>query len=115
MTDRLTSDENGQFWDLASELMGSDNRLSEGTIMSSRCLRIAGARGKAEFLAMPHHLEDGLVVKLPRDRVGELIEAGTAESFAPAGKVFKEWAAVMTYNEDLWRSLLHESISFLGV
>jgi hypothetical protein len=96
------------FWDLAAELMGADERIVEGTIMSSRCLRV----GK-EFLAMPNK-NDGLVVKLPAARVSEIIEAGEGESFAPAGKVFKEWLAVTEPDEDRWRSLLQEGIAFVG-
>ncbi len=97
------------FWDLGMELMAEDGRVVEGTIMSSRCLRV----GK-EFLAMPHHKTDGLVVKLPADRVSEIIDAGDGESFAPAGKVFKEWLAVTTIDEDRWRSLLREGVAFVG-
>jgi len=97
------------FWDLGMELMAEDGRVVEGTIMSSRCLRV----GK-EFLAMPHHKTEGLVVKLPADRVSEIIEAGEGESFAPAGKVFKEWLAVTTVDEDRWRSLLREGVAFVG-
>lgn len=97
------------FWDLALELQATDERVVEGTIMSSPCLRV----GK-EFLAMNHHKKEGLVVKLPADRVSELIDAGEGESFAPAGKVFKEWLAVTTINEKRWRELLAEGVAFVG-
>lgn len=109
------SDSEGQtpasalFWDLAVELQAEDGRVVEGTIMSSRCLRV----GK-EFLAMNHHKKEGLVVKLPADRVSEVIDTGEGESFAPAGKVFKEWLAVTTVDEDRWRELLREGIAFVG-
>ncbi|MEM9654582.1 MAG: hypothetical protein AAGA65_21000 [Actinomycetota bacterium] len=97
------------FWDLAVELQATDDRVVEGTIMGSPCLRV----GK-EFLAMNHHKKDGLVVKLPAERVSELIDAGRGESFAPAGKVFKEWLAVTEVDEDRWRELLAEGITFVG-
>jgi hypothetical protein len=97
------------FWDLAVELQAEDDRVVEGTIMGSRCLRV----GK-EFLAMNHHKTDGLVVKLPAQRVTEIIDAGGGESFAPAGKVFKEWLAVTTIDEARWRELLREGIAFVG-
>ena len=77
--------------------------------MSSRCLRV----GK-EFLAMNHHKKSGLVVKLPAPRVAALIEAGVGESFAPAGKVFKEWVAVLDPDEQVWRDLLAEGVEFVG-
>lgn len=104
----------GLFWDIAGELMAADDRLHEGTIMSSQCLRVTSSNGKAEFLAMNHHKKSGLVVKLPADRVAELIASGEGESFAPAGKVFKEWLAVLEPNEDRWRELLLEGIAFVG-
>jgi hypothetical protein len=96
-------------WDLAAELMAEDERVIEGTIMGSPCLRV----GK-EFLAMPHHKQEGLVVKLPAERVSELIDAGEGESFAPAGKVFKEWLAVTSLDEARWRDLLREGLAFVG-
>ena len=77
------------FWDVAQPLI-ADGSLEEGTIMGGRCVRnVAG-----EFVAMPHHKGPGLVVKLPRDRVDELIASGSGQSFAPAGKVFRAWVAV---------------------
>ncbi|MDH3302508.1 MAG: hypothetical protein OES24_18565 [Acidimicrobiia bacterium] len=97
------------FWELAAEFQAADDRVVEGTIMGSPCLRV----GK-EFLAMPHHKKDGLVVKLPADRVAVAIEAGEGESFAPAGKVFKEWLAVTQVDEGRWRELLTEGIEFVG-
>jgi len=95
-------------WELVEELQASNESVHEGTIMSSRCVRVSG-----EFLAMPHHKTDGLVVKLPRDRVTELIDAGVGDSFAPAGKVFSEWVAIYDPDEDLWRQLLHEGVEFV--
>ena len=97
------------FWELAAELQAADDRVVEGTIMGSPCLRV----GK-EFLAMPHHKKEGLVVKLPAERVASAIEEGEGESFAPAGKVFKEWLAVTSIDEDRWRALLLEGIDFVG-
>ncbi len=96
-------------WDIAVDLQAADDRIVEGTIMSSPCLRV----GK-EFLAMNHHKKEGLVVKLPAERVSELIEGGEGESFAPAGKVFKEWLAVTEVDETRWRELLAEGIAFVG-
>jgi len=97
------------FWELAADFQAADDRVVEGTIMGSPCLRV----GK-EFLAMPHHKKQGLVVKLPADRVAAAIEAGEGESFAPAGKVFKEWLAVTEINEARWRELLVEGVEFVG-
>lgn len=97
-----------EFWEACAPLQ-ADGRLVEGTIMSSACARTPDG----EFVAMPHHKGDGIVVKLHRDRVAELIEAGTGQSFAPAKKVFKEWVLVESHDEKLWRELLAESINFV--
>ena len=96
-------------FELADELCSDEPRLVEGQIMSSRCLRV----GK-EFLAMVDRESGGLVVKLPKTRVAELIEAGGGESFAPAGRVFKEWVLVRKRDRRRWRGLLREGIAFVG-
>ena len=77
------------FWTLATELQAKDPRIVEGTIMSGRCLRV-----DKEFLALVDYKGSGLVVKLPKARVAEMIGQGKGQSFAPAGKVFKEWLSV---------------------
>jgi hypothetical protein len=105
----MTTVQEKLFWQLAAELQRSDSRIQEGKIMSGRCLRV----GK-EFLALVDYKRSGLVVKLPKQRVAELIEAGVGEPFAPAGKVFKEWVAVPRADRALWRELLCEGIAFVG-
>jgi hypothetical protein len=97
------------FWQLAAELQRDDPRIREGTIMSGRCLRV----GK-EFLALVDYKGSGLVVKLPRERVAELIGAGVGRPFGPAGKVFREWLAVPRTDRRRWRALLREAIEFVG-
>ena len=94
------------FWDLAEELM-SDRDVEEGTLMGHACLRVGG-----EFAAMPELETGGLVVKLPADRVAGLIDDGTGASFAPAGKVFREWLYVEDQDERTWRSLLDEALAY---
>lgn len=86
-----------------------DPRVVEGTIMNGRCLRV----GK-EFLALVDYKGSGLVVKLPKARVSELIEDGTGQPFAPAKKVFGEWLSVPTPNRRRWRALLTEGVSFVA-
>jgi 3-methyladenine DNA glycosylase AlkC len=97
------------FWELAAELQAEDPRVVEGTIMNGRCLRI----GK-EFLALVDYKGSGLVVKLPKGRVAELIDEGKGEAFAPAGKVFKEWLSVPKPDQRRWRALMREGIAHVG-
>jgi hypothetical protein len=77
--------------------------------MNGRCLRV----GK-EFLALVDYKGSGLVVKLPAERVAELVGQGVGKPFAPAGKVFKEWLSVPKPDKRLWRKLLREGIDFVG-
>lgn len=97
------------FWQLAADLQREDPRVQEGTIMKGRCLRV----GK-EFLALVDYKGSGLVVKLPSERVAELIDTGVGKPFGPAGKIFREWVAVPTPDRRQWRALLHEGVAYVG-
>lgn len=105
----MTTDPETLFWSLAAELQRDDPRLQEGTIMSGRCLRVG-----PEFLALVDYKGSGLVVKLPKRRVAELIETGEGRAFGPAGKVFREWVAIPVPDRERWRALLLEGITFVG-
>ncbi len=92
------------FWDLAAPRI-ADGRVTEGTMMGTRCLRRDG-----EFVAMIARKWDGLIVKLPPSRVTELIDDGTGRSFSPNGKVFRAWLHVPAVDEAVWADLLDEAI-----
>ena len=77
--------------------------------MNGRCLRV----GK-EFLALVDSKGSGLVVKLPKKRVAELIESAVGRPFGPAGKFFGEWVSVPTPDRRRWRQLLREGIEFVA-
>ena len=56
-----------------------------------------------------------LVVKLPRDRVDELVEAGAALRFeAGKGRPMKEWASVPASASRRWKGLVEEARTFVG-
>ncbi len=97
------------FWELIDELQIDDPRIEEGTIMGGRCARVDG-----EFLALVSYKDAGLVVKLPRERVQELIDVGVGQPFAPANRVFKEWVSVPKRDRRRWRSLLREGVEFVA-
>lgn len=105
----MTASTEQLFWRLAAELMRRDPRVEEGTIMNGRCLRV----GK-EFLALIDYKGSGLVVKLPKARVEELVAAGVGKPFGPARKIFKEWLSVPKADPTLWRELLREGTAFVG-
>jgi hypothetical protein len=76
-------------------------------MMGYPCVRLAG-----KFLACYDNKADRLIVKLPRDRVLELVETGSGDPFAPAGKIFREWTSIPTVDRALWQRLLAEAVDF---
>ena len=112
VTDEASSPPGGvteeDFWDLVEPLLAS-GEAEMGTMMGTSCLRAGG-----EFAAMFSAKFGGLIVKLPRDRVAELIESGVGEPFAPAGKVFKEWTSIAVFDDDKWFDLIRESCRFVS-
>lgn len=95
------------FWKLAAQLY-ADPAVEEGTMMGFKCLRVGGA-----FFATLDHKNDALIVKLPKDRVGALVEEGTGRPFAPNGRVFREWVSVPQADEAGWLLLLNEAKTFV--
>ena len=78
-------------------------------MMRYPCLRFRGA-----FVACVDAANGSLLVKLPREAVLEHIEHGAGHSFAPAGRVFREWLSVpFTQSED-WPERLEQAFAFAG-
>jgi hypothetical protein len=67
-----------------------------------------------EFLGLVGYKESGMVIKLPRARVEELINERIGLPFAPAGKVFREWVAIPKPDGRRWTKLLLESVAFVA-
>ena len=84
-----------------------DPAIGRATMMGYPCVRLAG-----KFLASFDDKARRLVVKLPRERVTELVDNGDGDPFAPAGKVFREWVSIPTVNRDLWATVLAEAVEF---
>ena len=94
------------FWELAKPHLKRPE-VERSTMMGSPCLRSDGY-----FYATVHRKTKELIVKLPKERVDELIEQGVGEEFKPAGKVFREWLAVSALDESRWGELLEEARTF---
>ena len=72
-----------------------------------------GLRVGGKIFAMLAH--EHLVVKLPRPRVDELVDAGTGARFQPGtGRVMKEWLSVPADAAGLWDTLVDEAFRFVG-
>jgi hypothetical protein len=58
---------------------------------------------------------DELVVKLPKERVDELVDAGVVRRFdAGKGRPMKEWASIAPSASRRWRDLVDEARAFVG-
>jgi hypothetical protein len=84
-----------------------DPAIGRATMMGYPCVRLAG-----RFLASFDDKAGCLVVKLPRQRVTELVNNGDGDPFAPAGKVFGEWVSIPGIDRKLWQTLLAEAVDF---
>jgi hypothetical protein len=92
--------------DLTDDLL-YDPAIGRSTMMGYPCVRL-GRR----FLASYDDQAEALVVKLPRERVDDLVEAGEGDPFAPAGRTFREWVSVSAARRELWRALLADAVDF---
>jgi hypothetical protein len=89
----------------------ADPSVSEGTGFGSR----PGLRlGKKVFAMLGADGE--LVVKLPKERVDELVASGVGARFDPRrdGRLMKEWATVPVSRGRQWGRLLGEAFEFVG-
>lgn len=83
--------------------------VATGTMMGFPCLRVAGA-----FFASCDHRTGDLIVKLPRDRVEQLIADGVGKPFTPAGRTFGEWVLIDDRDEARWAELIDEARTFVN-
>jgi TfoX/Sxy family transcriptional regulator of competence genes len=72
-----------------------------------------GLRVSGKVFAML--VQGELVVKLPKDRVDELVDVGAARRFdAGKGRPMKEWASVPVSASRRWKGLVEEAKTFVG-
>ena len=94
------------FWALAESLL-AQSAVTRSTMMGFPCLRVNGT-----FFACVERGTGNLIVKLPADRVNELVASGAGIPFAPSGRTFREWVACPVRDEAEWAALLDEARAF---
>jgi len=104
---RSGGDDARDLYDELTDDLLYDPAMGRGTMMGYPCVRLA-----RRFLASYDDKAGCLVVKLPAERVTELVRDGAGDEFAPAGRVFREWVAVPTADRELWCALLAEAVAF---
>jgi hypothetical protein len=92
------------FGELADSLSHDDHRVTRSTMMGFPSLRIDG-----KFFACVERATGNLVVKLPAERVNDLVRTGSGRPFAPNGRVFKEWVACPAPARELLTDRLNEA------
>ena len=96
------------FDEVAERLLAQDAALERTRMMGSEGLKTGG-----KFFAMVSKGE--LVVKLPRERVDELVEAGAGHRFDPGhGRLMKEWIALVPADEEECATYVTEARGFVG-
>jgi uncharacterized protein (TIGR02453 family) len=73
-------------------------------MMGLPCVRL-----DRRFFASLDRRTGALLVKLPPERVQQIVADGHGEPFAPAGRVFREWVEVPDPDRRRWRELLREA------
>lgn len=96
------------FWQLAESLR-SIQGVTRSTMMGLPCLRINGG-----FFASLDRRNGALLIKLPQAEVDQMVSAGKAEAFAPAGRRFREWAAIPPDKSGTWQRLLDEALDYVS-
>jgi hypothetical protein len=95
------------------------NRIEEaelevsGVTLGTGFGRSVGLRVDGKIYAIHH--DSGLVVKLPRDRVDELIRTGVGVAWGPsAGRIMREWVSIPTAYSAGWLHLTKKARVFVA-
>jgi hypothetical protein len=102
-----SSRDEARFWAITEPLL-SRASVTRSTMMGLPCLRVNG-----QFFASLDRRTGSLLVKIPAVRVDELIATGQADPFAPAGRRFREWAAIGTARQQHWPDHLEEALGYV--
>jgi hypothetical protein len=97
-----------RFEQLAARFLANPD-VAQGTGFGSA----PGLRIRGKIFAML--VKDELVVKLPKDRVDELVASEAAAQFDPGhGRLMKEWASVSADSPEDWERLADDALRFVG-
>jgi hypothetical protein len=104
---------NGDLLDRIAEDFTGDRDVAMGTMFRSPGLRVGGK----VFAFLGHRGE--LIVKVPSDRVGELVAAGKAEQVVMGNRAMREWIGLAALGDRaatlaLWRDIAREAREYVG-
>jgi hypothetical protein len=81
------------FDDVSARLLEEDPGLDQGRMMRAEGLKTSG-----KFFAFV--VDGALVVKLPAERVGDLVASGEGRPFESGRRVMKEWVSLQPADEE---------------
>ena len=98
-----------RYAELARAFLGQPEVSQEGRGFGSSALKVRG-----RIFAMLSSRGE-FVVKLPRQRVDQLVAAGEGDRYDPGkGRLMKEWLAVKAGDQRDWLPLAEEALAFVG-
>jgi len=102
------SNDDERFWQAGAALLERDD-VTRSTMMGLPCVRV-----NKKFFAAFDRSSGNLLIKLPATRVDQLIADGEGDVVAPAGRRFREWAAIPPEAVDDWPHYLREAWAFVA-
>lgn len=103
-----------RFAELAERYLGVEGVTVPGTEPGARGFGRGGLKVDGKLFAMVS--QDRLVVKIPVDRVDELVAQGHGDRFDPRknGVVMREWLVLDPGSDLDWEALAEEARAFVG-
>lgn len=96
-----------QLYSLIADELGKDAAVSQSKMFGSQGFKIAGK----VFAVL---VKGKLVLKLPKETVGQFIATEKGEHFDPGhGKIMKEWVALKPISPDEWLALAKHAKDFV--
>ena len=90
-----------------SHKMLKQSGVELSTMMNTPCLRFKG-----KFFCMWFDKADALIIKVPSNRVNELINEGTGLEFNFTKKKFKEWVLIPKTQEEQYEEFALEALDY---
>lgn len=96
-----------------ADALGEDAPVTVGTMFRSPGIRIGD-----KIVAFLGH-DDRLIVKLPRERARELLEAGVVQDVTMGTRTMREWVSVASEPDDdatlaAWLPLAREALDYVS-
>jgi hypothetical protein len=83
----------------------------EPGVATGRMFRSVGLHHETRYFALMN--AGRMVLKLPAERVAELVDAGAGEHFEPGpGRVMREWITLDDAGVDDWPGLVDEALAY---